>query len=105
MNLADSVRPGDNLDCLADDFSFSAKLIVTHVTGRQVSVRLLYRAELDHVNPHLKEVAGSPFIVEQRHGKKWCLIERETGHIIIDNLATQAVAYKALEDHMKALNS
>ena len=107
-NLWTHVRPqlriGDEIKCIAEDYSYAALLIVTHHNGQAVKTKLIWRAELDSVED-LPEKLEEPYFIKQRGVKKWCIMSRETGEPVIENIDTQIMALRSLEDYNKALAS
>lgn len=102
-NVAPRMRPGDTIMCVAQDYSYSALLQVTYAAGQQVRVKLIWRAELDHVDPNATDDPASPFFVDLRGQKKWCIVERATANVIKAGIPTRLEAEKELVDYLKAL--
>lgn len=95
-------RPGDQIRCLAEDYSYEALLTVTYSAGQRMRVKLIWRQTLDEV-PETDEEENAPFFVKQRGVEKWCIIERATGEVKVKDIPTKLEAMKYLEDYLRAL--
>jgi len=100
-SVAGQLRQGDEVRAISDDFSFVAYLLVTFSQGTDARLKVVNGADLDEVEA--TEVQGKYFI-KMRGPKKWCVMNRETGEAIKENIAKQSEAQRELEDYVTALN-
>lgn len=99
-NVAAQMNPGDEIRAVSDDDTWMARLYVTASIGTQVRLHLIYATEME--KPTELEANG-PYFVERRKGHNWCVIERESGRIVVENQTSQSKAYREMEDLMRAL--
>jgi hypothetical protein len=105
VNMAPSLRVGDEIRVRAADGSFIGLLYVSFKHGNQVVTHLLWLA---HPEAHKGEGEFNTdqigdYTVKQRGQEGWCLIQVSTGHVIGSKLGNKSDALKALEQHIRAL--
>ncbi len=107
INMAPSLRAGDEIRVRAMDGSFVALLYVSFKYGNQVTTQLLWLAKVDtskSTAPSNTDQLGD-YTVKQRGQQGWCLIQVSTDDVIATNLGNKSDALKALEQHVRAINS
>lgn len=102
---APKMRIGDHIECAAEDHTYAALLLVTNVMGQVATTRVLWCVELEPVDWEAEMEANQPFYVQLCGPLKYCIISRETGERMKENIATKAKAEQELADYLKALNS
>lgn len=102
-HVAGQLQPGDEIRVRAEDDSFVARLYVTYRQGTDTRVFVIYRADLEVVDPNTLLDENAPYFVQLRGTKKWCIIKRETGDIVKEMIATQKGAFIELDDYVRAL--
>jgi hypothetical protein len=103
VNVATSMRPGDEVRVRADDDSFVALLHVTYSVGTNIRLKLIYRAAMEEVDYDAMNEITSDYEIKLRGVKKWCVIHKTTGDVIKELIATQKEALTELDDLQKAL--
>jgi hypothetical protein len=104
VNVGRDLSIGDEIRVVAEDHSFYAKLLVSHAVGSQVLMKVISLTEFGKSSEQISKIE-SPFFVELRGRKRWCLVERSTGSIIKEQIASESLAHRDLEDHMRALSN
>ena len=103
LHLAGSLTEAGEIRCLADDNSFVAYLIVLHINKPDVLVKLLSYHELEVVKRSSID-ADEDYMIKRSPGKGGFYIQHKvTGDKISEGLPSQSAAFKALEDHKRAL--
>lgn len=102
-HCAAALRAGSEVRVTSMDGAFYALVYISYVRGSDVIARVVNYVELDEVN--YNDPVNQPYFVDMRQGRNWCVIKRETGEIVFGDIPTQSAAYRALEDHMRALRS
>jgi hypothetical protein len=102
--VAAKLNPGDELRVLAADFSMRALLLVTFRQGSVVKLVQLERKDLEAVD-YTTTFSGR-YQVQFSPMHKWCVVDTEAAkvdeEIVKKDIPTQALAYKELEDFVKA---
>ncbi len=101
VNMAGKIDVGDELRIMPENQTWLAKAIVTYKEGSQVTVAILDDYQLEEITD---DSIGdkSAFIVENRKKNKWCVIDRETGEVVIKMIETQAKAYQERDELISA---
>lgn len=105
VNVANKMVMGSEVRCLADDMSFVAQGICTFAQGSTAKIKIISMHKLDVVESDVKVGEMGDYMIKMRGPKKWCLIQKTTGDIIKEGIATQTFAMKEMEDYIKALRS
>lgn len=102
VNVSNRINMGDEIRCVADDYSFVAYLFCTHRVGNKAVLRLMSGFTLDTVG---ESAPDDDFDYEHklRGPKKWCIVEKSTGKVVKEGISTEAEALRELEDFRKAL--
>ena len=103
VNIGPQCRMNDMIWVDADDLSFTALLKVTFVAGNRITVRIIFRAALDVVDPDNEEAENAPYFLKMLGAKKWCIIDRATAKPVIEGIPTKLDGMKQLEDYLRAL--
>lgn len=103
VNVARQLSIGDEVRVIPEDHAFYARALVVHAVGSQVLMKIIASKEFESEG----EVKGieSPFFVALRGRKRYCLIERSSGIVIKEGIASLSLAHQELEDHMRALSN
>lgn len=104
VNVARQLSIGDEVRVVADDHSFYAKLLVSNAIGSQVLMKIVSLTQFEESSEQVR-TNEAPFFVALRGRKRYCLVERSTGNIIKEQIASESLAYRELEDHMRALSN
>lgn len=102
-HIAGQLQPGDEIRVRAEDDSFVARLYVTYRQGTDTRVFVIYRAQLEVVDPNIILDENAPYFVKLRGIKKWCLVKRDTGEVVKEMIPTQKQAHQELDDYVRAL--
>ena len=103
--VAKNFSMGDTeIRCIADDLSFVAYGIVTHAQGTTAKVIIHSFHELDEVDRDEVVDPLDDYVVEMRGAKKWCVIKKSSGEVIMQDIATQLSAQRELADYKKVLS-
>lgn len=96
------ITAGDEVRVLSEDFSFVAYLLCTYRVGNQCIMRLVAGYDLDPLGDEVPSTSER-YDVVLRGPKKWCVVDKETGEVVKELIATRARAYQELEDLLRAL--
>lgn len=103
VHVAPKIREiGAEIRCIADDMSFVAYLIVTFVQGSVVRVKLTHACELEKVDYEALTGHTSEYGIKLKGPRRWCIVKLATDEIIKENIATQTLALRELEQFQKA---
>lgn len=102
-NVANKMRMGDEIRCLADDMSFVAYGVVTFVKGAVAKVKIVSSCPLDKVSASLVDSA-SDYELKLRGPKKWCIVHKKTGDVVMSEIATKVDAERDLRDYEKVIS-
>ncbi len=105
VNVANKMVMGNEVRCLADDMSFIAYGICTFAQGSIAKIKIIAMHKLDEVDYEELSGEAADYECKLRGSKKWCIVQRSTGDIIQEGMATQLIAMKELKDYEKALRS
>ena len=100
--VAAQLAPGTEVRVVAEDFSFRAVMLCTYKNGSDVRMKTVEYKQLEAVSYDSVEDT-QPYFVKNCGPKKWCIIKRETGEKVIENIASQSLAHRELEDYLKML--
>lgn len=100
VNIAPNIRFGDEIRAIADDGSFMVYLYVAAASGNHIQVKPFIG--IDTPTEELAE-SRSEYFIKQRGVKKWCVIQRSTGDVILEGIDNKAKAEKELQDLQRAL--
>jgi|TARA_R110000851_G_scaffold9579_1_gene35535 hypothetical protein len=103
QHVAGGIQPGDEIRVRAYDDSFVARLYVTHKQGSQVITSLLWFAQLEKNGDTLPAKENAEAYYELRGVKKYCIIRRDTGELVMEMIPTLKEAAAELEDYLKML--
>ena len=103
VHVSHKLQGGDEIRCIAEDNSFVAYLIVLHVNRPDVLLKCIGFHVLESV-PDQSYDADPNYIIKRGPGRAgWYVQTKETGDKIVEGLESQSKAFKALEDHKRAL--
>lgn len=100
-NIARQLRVGDEIRAMPDDMSFVARLVVTYQMGGDVRVICESFTETN-ADVNDSETLSKFSVVPHGRGK-WAVKNSKTGDLIAQDLPSQSVAYRQMEDHVRAL--
>ena len=103
VNVAPKLNQGDEVRVIADDYSFIAYLLVTFSRGTDARLKIISGLDLLEEDEEPTEVE-SKYDIKLKGQLKYCLINKETGENIKENIPTKAEAYRELDDYLKALS-
>lgn len=103
VNIARQLSIGDEVRIIPEDQAFYAKALVIHAVGSQVLMKVI--SSKVFCKEETRATPASPFFVDLRGKKKWCVIERSTGKVIKDMIQNEAMAHQELSDYMRALSN
>lgn len=103
VNVANKMIMGSEIRCLADDMSFIAYGICTFAQGSTAKIKIISMHKLDSVDYEEMSGESGDYECKLRGPKKWCIVQRSTGDVIKDGMATQLIAMKELKDYEQAL--
>jgi len=101
-NVARNFDIGCEIRVLCEDYSYRAQLLCTYVQGSELRLTMIQFNSLDIVS-YDEIISSEEYMIKQRGISKWCIIKKSTGEVIQEKIATQAEAYKQLEDYKRAL--
>lgn len=105
VNVANKIIMGSEVRCLADDMSFVAYGICTFAQGSTVKIKIITMHKLDAVDYDEMSGEAGDYELKLRGPKKWCIVQKSTGDVIKEDMATQLIAMKELKDYEQALRS
>lgn len=105
VNVANKMEMGCEVRCVADDMSFVANGICTFVQGSTVKIKIYEFHELDAVDQVAMADEAADFEIKLRGPRKWSIVKKSDGSIVKEDMATQLIAMKELEDYQTALRA
>lgn len=105
VNVANKLIMGSEVRCLADDMSFVAYGICTFAQGSTAKIKIITTHKLDAVDYEAMSGEAGDYEAKLRGPKKWCIVQKSTGDVIKEGMATQLVAMQELKDYEKALRA
>lgn len=103
VNVASQLRLTDEVRVMNMDQTWVARVIITFVHGPDVRARLLDVYDLEGEMPDQDDL--SAFEVKLCGPLKWCVVRKEDGSRIKENIATKLQAQKELDDYERALRA
>lgn len=100
--VAGQIKPGAEIRVVAADYSFVGTLFVTFVNGTDVRTRLISYSRFEVADEQDETVEGD-YMVKLCGVKRFCIIKRDDGTVIKENIATKKEAYRDLDDYLRAL--
>lgn len=100
--VAARINVGDEIRALAEDVSFRAELLIFHKQGHQLGLKLLSYVKLDEEVTQAEPTQGYD-VVWKGPTHKFCIVTAN-GDYVKKGIADKAVAWRELQDHVKAMN-
>lgn len=103
VNVAPSIRVGDEIRVRTIDDSFYARLYCTYSYGSAIRLHTLYTVNLDGVDRKRLDDENCDYEIKQRGIKKWCILNKSTGEVMEEMIPTQGDANKRMQELIKIL--
>jgi len=101
-HVAVQMQMGYEVRVLAEDYSWVAYGIVTFKHANNVRVSIHTFQALDKVSYDTNGI-DSRYYVKQRGMLKWCIVDRETGNNVFENIPNQGKALQELDQYLATL--
>lgn len=101
-NVANRLRPGDEVRVVDHDFQWLAYVFISFCNGLDVRAKVIMGTDLA-VEGDVPDDLGSDFECKLKGPRRWCLVRKSDGEIIKEGIATKAEAEKEKEQYIQAL--
>ena len=102
-NVAPQIKMHDEVRVIAEDHSFVAYLLCTFAQGTDARLKIVGGADLHDEESEQIELSSSKYEIKLCGAKKFCILNKETGEVIRENLAKKSIAERELEEYIAAL--
>jgi len=103
VHVAPKLNPRDEIRILSDDCSFMAHLLVTYSRGTDVRTQLIDYKVFEDAMVELSE-DEEPYFIKLCGPLKYCIVKRETGERIKENIPDKKSAVGELQDYLVAMS-
>lgn len=102
VNVAAKLDVGDEIRFVAEDYSFVGRLFVTFRRGTDVRVKLLEFTTIEE--NAVDEEPDERYIIKQKGPLKWCIVDTQDNSNVKTEIPNKTVAYRELDDYLKAMS-
>ena len=93
----------DEVRAIAEDHSFVAYMLCTFSQGTDARLKIVGGSDLHDEEGEQIQIAEDKYEIKLCGAKKYCIINRETGETIKENIPKKSTAHRELEEHIAAL--